>query len=160
MALLVSTLVSGLVSVFQRPMQSPVESAQAWAAAYQAYAATAQAAALLPVFTGTELSRMGGVLTRVMSQRQPSAAMFASILADGVEAFWMLPPVPFATPGAAGAVVLFPGKVALVGALLSTLSGPRQASAAATSVAQALDAATKTVTVSFSPPPGGLATLV
>jgi len=153
MALLLPALTSQLVVAMQQPSDQGAAKAQEWARAYTTYAATAQAAALFPVFVGVEGQALAGHLTRVMTNPNGTAAQFASAFASGIEAFWLLPPVVF-TGGGAGAVSLFPGKSALVGLLTSVFSSfTDQTAAKAAEVASALDTATRTVIVAFGPPP-------
>jgi len=82
-------------------------------------------------------------------------------LASAVETFWFLPPVPFSGGGAVGAVTSFPGKSILISQIISILGNQyKQAVQPANQIATALDTATRTVIVTFAPPPGSTATLV
>lgn len=160
MALIPAVLVSRLTQVVSQPGDNAAAKAQEWAAAYQTYAAPAQAGALLPVFTGSEQALFLAKILPVFNNPRSTSAQFANALASAVEAFWFLPPVPFSGVGA-GAVTGFPGKGFLVPQLISILSNQyRQAALPAQQIAAALDVATRTVIVTFAPPPGSTATLV
>ena len=160
MALILPTLTGRLTSVLSSPSDQGAAKAQEWAQAYNTYAITAQAGALLPTFVGVEAQAIASQLLSVMSNPNGSAAQFANALAGGIEAFWLLPPVVFSGAGA-GAVSAFPGKSALVGQLTAAFSSSTDQSAArAAEIAEALDTATRTVIVTFAPPPGSTAPLV
>jgi len=159
MALLLPVLTSQLVVAMQNPSDQGAAKAQEWARAYNTYALTAQAGALLPTFVGIEAQALAGQLAGVMTNPNGTAVQFANAFANGIEAFWLLPPVPFAGAGV-GAVSLFPGKGALVGQLTSVFSSfTDQTAAKAAEIASALDVATRTVIVAFAPPPGATAPL-
>jgi len=160
-ALVAASLTASLTRVFSSPSEQGGVKAQEIALAYQTYALTAMAGVLLPVFVGVEGQAMASRLIPVMQRSTNSPSDFANALADGVEAFWLLPPVPFSGGPAAGVVTGFPGKQVLVGALVGALSSPSSDGASVASrVATALDAGTRTVIVTFAPPPGSTVTLV
>lgn len=161
MPLIPGTLSASLVAVLGAPSQNAAQKAQEWAAAYQGYALTATAGVLLPIYVGIEGQALAARLAPVFGTRQQSPYEFARALAGGVEAFWLLPPVPFSGGVAAGLVSAFPGKAALISAVVSILSAPNQRhEPVAGQLAAALDAATRTVTVTFAPPPGSTVTLL
>ena len=161
MALIPTVLTGGLARVLGQPGDNAAAKANDWGAVYQAYAAPAQAAALLPVFTGTEQSLFVAKLLPVFNNPNSTIVQFADALASAVEAFWFLPPVPFATVGAVGAVTGFPGRPILVGQLTGILASQYDnAIQPAQQIGGALDVATRTVVVTFAPPPGSTATLV
>lgn len=154
-------LTGQLLSVLQTPSDQGAAKAQQWAAAYNTYAAVAQAGVLLPIFVGLEVQALAGHLAGVMANPNGTATQFANAFASGVEAFWLLPPVLFAGPAVAGAVTSFPGKGALVAQLTGILSSTTDQNAqVAQQIAGALDTATRTVIVTFAPPPGSTAPLV
>lgn len=161
MALVSASLTGSLTQVFANASDQGAVKAQEIAQAYQTYALSAMAGVLLPTFVGVEGQALAAKLIPVMQQSTESPSDFANALADGVEAFWLLPPVPFTGPAVAGVVTSFPGKGALVGALVAALSSPSQDGASvAARVAAALDTGTRTVIVTFAPPPGSTAPLV
>jgi len=155
MALVQPILAANLTRVLGTPGQSAPQKAQEWAMAYNLYALPAQAAALFPVFVGVEQAAFMARIMPVFTNYNSTVQQFANALAGAVETYWLLPPVPFAGPGQAGAVSLFPGKPALVASLVSIMSSkyPRH-EPVAQAIASALDVATRTVVVAFAPPPG------
>lgn len=160
MALIQPVLVGRLTQVLSQPGDNAAAKAQEWGAAYQTYAAPAQAGALLPVFTGSEQPLFVAQILPVFSNPQSTSVQFANALASAVESFWFLPPVPFAGAGV-GAVTGFLGKGILIAQLVQVLGNQyQQAAQPAQQIASALDVATRTVIVTFAPPPGSTATLV
>ena len=161
MALIQPVLAGRLTQIFGQPSDNAAAKAQEWASAYQTYAASAMAGVLLPVFTGTEMPSFLAQILPVFNNPKSTSVQFANALASAVESFWFLPPVPFTLVPAVGAVTAFPGKAGLVGQLTGILSNQyQQAVQPAQDIATALDVATRTVIVSFAPPPGSTATLV
>lgn len=160
MALVSSLLAANLTRVFSIPAVNGAQKAIELSYAYQTYSATAMAGVLLPVFVGIEATVMAGRIIPAMSNANGTAVQMANAIASGVESFWLLPPVPFALGPVAGVVTSFPGKGVLVGQLTSIFSTTTdQAVSVAQRVAQALDVATRTVIVTFAPPPGSTAPL-
>ena len=160
MALLQPVLAGRLTSILSQPGDNAAAKAAEWASAYQTYAAPAMAGVLLPIFTGSEMPLFLGQISPVFNNPNGTAVQFANALASAVETFWFLPPVPFAGGAFAGAVSGFPGKPALVAQLVAVLSNQYDnAAQPAQDIATALDVATRTVIVSFGPPPA-TATLV
>lgn len=161
MPLISATLSSSLTTILGAPSVSGAEKAQQIGSAYQAYALTATAGVLLPIFIGIEGRAMASRLTPVLSSTHPTAHSFANALASGVEAFWLLPPVPFTGGVAAGLVTAFVGKSALAAAVTGIMARPTpRHEPVAIQLASALDAATRTVMVTFAPPPGSTVTLL
>ena len=161
MALVQSVLAGRLTSILSQPGDNAAAKAAEWASAYQLYAAPAMAGVLLPVFTGSEQPLFMAKILPVFNNPQSTAIQFANALASAVETFWFLPPVPFQLLPVAGAVTGFPGKPALVAQLVGIFGNQyQQAVKPAQEIATALDVATKTVVVTFAPPPGSTATLV
>jgi len=156
MALLLPTLTGGLIGAMNQPSDQGAVKAQQWAMAYNTYALTATAGVMLPVFVGIEVQALAAQLASVMTNPNGTAAQFANAFATGIEAFWLLPPVPFAAvPIPAGAVTSFPGKPVLIADLISIFSSTTdQTAKVAIDIATALDTATRTVIVTFAPPPG------
>lgn len=160
MPLIPATLTASLAAVLGGPSLSGAQKAQEFGTAYQTYALTATAGVLLPIYVGIEGRAMAARLTPVLGTQQQSPYEFARALAGGVEAFWLLPPVPFLGGVAAGSVTAFIGKAALVAAVAGILSSPTlRHEPVAAQLASALDVATRTVTVTFAPPPGSTVTL-
>lgn len=154
---------AGLNSSFQRIAKNPGEDkndiADRWSKAYDDYAKTAQAGALLPQFTGTEVVRLRGIILTAISAPVPVPAVFANAWATGIASYWLTPPVPFAGAGT-GTPTAFPGQATLPPALISILSAPKPESISTpAAMATAIDVATRTIIVTFAPPPGSTAPL-
>jgi hypothetical protein len=160
-ALVQAVLAGRLTSIFSQPGDNAAVKASEWASAYQTYALPAMAGVLLPAFLGIEQDAFLATIAPIFNNPNGTVAQFANALANAVEAFWLLPPVLFAGPAVAGAVTSFPGKGALVAQLTGILSNQYQdAGTPARQIATALDTATRTVIVTFAPPPGSTTTLV
>lgn len=143
MALVPLLLVQGFASVFAAPARSSEQAADQMAGVYARYARGATAGALPWVPTGAEQQRLRAALAAA-TVPMGTPQMLAQAWASGLAAFWLAPPVPF-PPGVASA---FPGQPALVGALSSLFSNPRnQVTTAAAGLGSALDAATRTILV-------------
>lgn len=161
MALVLPVLSVELTRIFGQPGDNAAAKASEVASAYQTYATPAMAGVLLPTFTGSEQPAFMGKLLPVFSNSNGTAVQFANALASAVETYWFLPPVPFAGPSVAGAVTGFPGKPGLIAQLIGILSNQYDnAAQPAADIAGALDTATRTVIVTFAPPPASTATLV
>lgn len=161
MALIQPILAARLSQIFGNPSDNAALKAQEIASAYNTYAMSAMALTLLPAFLGVEQAAFISKLMPVFSNPNSTVQQFANALAGAVESFWLLPPVLFAALPLAGAVTFFPGKSILISSLVSIMSTtyPRH-EAVAQAIATALDVATKTVIVTFAPPPGSTTTLV
>lgn len=154
-------LAGRLTSILGNPSDNASLKASEWASAYHTYGLTAMAGVLLPIFTGSEMGSFLGRISPVFNNPNSTSVQFANALAGAVESFWFLPPVPFSAGPVAGLVTGFPGKAGLVAQLVSILSNQyEQAAQPAQDIATALDVATRTVIVTFAPPPGSTATLV
>ena len=161
MALILPVLSGRLTSILGQPSDNAAAKANEWASAYQTYAAPAMAGVLLPIFTGSEQSLFMSKILPVFNNPNSTAVQFANALASAVETFWFLPPVPFSGGPAVGAVTGFPGKAGLIAQLIGILSNQYDnAAQPAADIAGALDTATRTVIVTFAPPPASTATLV
>jgi hypothetical protein len=160
MALVVATLQNQLIQVFGSSSDNAIQKAQQISNIYQSYASTAMAGVLLPTFLGTEAQQFLSKILPSFTNKNGNKSQFSLSLANAVEAFWLFPPVLFAGPSVAGAVTSFPGKSALISSLngiFATTYDKHQR--VAVSIANALDTATKTITVTYAPPPGSTAVL-
>lgn len=161
MALVSPVLSSSLMQILGNPSDSAPLKAQQIALAYNTYALPAMAATLVPVFIGVEQSAFMAKLLPVFNNPNSTGVQFANAVASAVETFWLFPPVLFSVGPLAGAVTAFTGKGVLVSTLVSIMSNTYEMhEAVAHDIADALDVATKTVTVTYAPPPGSTATLV
>jgi hypothetical protein len=157
MALDKASLKTALESLFTSPPATAADCADAWAAAYRAYAAGAKSCGAPGAPAGASLDAAKAVLTAALlaafsgSDPASTAAAFATALT----AFWLTPPVAFAgaTPGA---VIAVAGSAALPSALTAMWASNVASAASAADAAQAhadlFDAFTKTVTVAHAPP--------
>jgi len=150
MPMVVKQLSTALLKVMRALEADEGKNARSWADAYTKYAKPAIAGLALPVWVGTEATKMSPMLQTAMKTPSPSPSNFAMALANGIEAFWLLPPVVFTPPGGAGAVTAFPGKPALIAGLTAVLSAPQPEAAAAEAIAAQLDTASRTVTVTYT----------
>jgi hypothetical protein len=150
MALNVSQLKNQIQGVFDQKLQQIPQIASKIARAYQVYATAAQAPPGAPVILKGSESRLFEVaLTQLMQGRLPAPAA-AQALGNAITAFWLLPPV---LTGAGGVVTTI-----IPAAAIAKMIGTKvdDSSAAASSLAQALDTMTKTVFVTnpYPIPPG------
>lgn len=160
-ALVQTALAGRLTGIFSQPGDNAAAKAAEWASAYNSYALPAMAGVLLPTFLGIEQAAFLSSILPAFNNQNGTPAQFANALASAVEAFWLLPPVLFAGPLVAGVVTGFPGKPILIAQLIGVFSTQYQdAASPAQQIATALDIATKTVIVTFAPPPGSTTTLV
>jgi hypothetical protein len=146
-------LAASLLQIMRALEKDEAKNAKSWADAYAKYAKPALAGPAIPQWTGGEASKMVPMLQSAMKTPSPASSNFALALANGVEAFWLLPPVIFTPPGGAGAVTAFPGKPGLIAGLTAALSAPQPEAAAAEAIAAQLDLASRTVTVTYTIPP-------
>ena len=161
MALIQAKLAGDLTRILQNPGSNAAEKAVEWANAYFSYAASVMAGVLVPTFLGIEQPAFLSKILPVFSNPQGTSIQFAEALTSAVEAFWLLPPVLFTGPGVAGAVTAFPGRLTLPLQLSGILSRRyKEVVSPARDIAMALDVATRTVVVTFAPPPGSIATLL
>lgn len=147
-------LAAALLQVMKGLERNVDQNAEKWSKAYVDYAKPALAGPAIPQWTGGEVAKMKPLLLPAMQAPSLVPTNFAMALANAVEAMWLLPPIIFTPPGGAGAVTLFPGKPALIAGLTSVLSAPKPESAAAEAIAAQLDVASRTVTVTYTIPPG------
>lgn len=156
------TLSSGLQRALQTQYSTAAAAATSLSNAYYIYAQAATAGAAVPIFTGTEVGRLRALLLKAMIQPSAGRAVtMAGAWADGILSFWMMPPVPFAGAGQAGAVTGVASIPAIRSGLLPILSNVRNTSnSAATQIAQVLDTATRGILVTLTPPPGTVVPLV
>lgn len=135
----------GLGAALARPSNTALEAAGKQAAAYGRYATGALAGVVPWVPTGTEEARLqGALLVGMVPGGNP--ALLAASWAQGLAAFWLLPPAIFG-PGVATA---FGGAPLVVGGLTPLFSNPlNPASISALTMASILDAATRTVIVTL-----------
>lgn len=160
MALIVNSLSSRLIQIFGNPSDNAVQKAQEISNAYHLYASTAQAGPLLPVFTGTESQKFLSKILPIFTNTHGNSSQFSNALAGAVEAFWLIPPVIFSGAGA-GVVTSFTGKGLLISTLNSIFSSTYDKhEMVAVQIATAIDIATKTILVTYAPPPGSTANLV
>jgi hypothetical protein len=150
MALNVGQLKSQIQGVFDQHLESKPQIASKIARAYQAYAAAAQAPPGAPVILkGSESRLFELALTNLMQGQLPAPAA-AMALGNAILGFWLVPPVLTAVGGIATTVVPAAAIAKMAGTNVS------DSSAAAASLAQALDLMTKTVLVvnPYPLPPG------
>lgn len=159
MPLIMATLQAGLVQVFKSQPSTPTDAANKIAAEYDKYCKNAMAAPGLPVFTGAEKTAFEGLILAALSLGENgSAQAVAQAFGDAVNAYWMLPPVPFVGGPATGMVTAIPGAMAIVAPLAAALGNTNNTEdSIALQIATQLDIATKTVLVTYTtpPPPAG-----
>jgi len=156
MALDAAGLANGLAAVFKGKPSSGADAAKKIAAEYDTYCKKGQAPPGLPVFTGVEASALEGPLASAMGSPNGSAEAVAAAFAQGLKAYWLAPPVPFSGGPATGVVTAMPGADAVIGPITSALKNTSNTEEAiGGSIASALDAATKTVLVTYSTPTPG-----
>lgn len=144
MPLILSTLQGPLLQLFTKGTDVSAESAEIMSSAYVSYASTAIFPPDVPVFTGLEKALMKATLIAAMNPFLPNPAGLGAAWAAGIQAFWTSPPIA-CLGGAPGAVTAVPGAASLPATMLAITSVPFQpASVAATGIAAAIDAATRT----------------
>jgi hypothetical protein len=137
---------------------STAEAGKAWAAIYRGYAAEAHAGTAAPLAPGLAAAEtaLAGALETIFTDAQGGAAgTIASDLDAAYVAFWLTPPVQFATATVTGAVTVAPPGV--LGPAFATVfaAGAAQSKSAADqakALADALDTWTRTVIVAITPP--------
>lgn len=151
MALVKATLVAALQPVLDLSTSSPSAAAAGtnWAAAYATYAAAGAANGIPVVILPTSTTALGAAIGAAFSTLPGVPATVAAGLAAALVAFWGTVTVAGAVgaPNAAGLAAAF---VAPFQTVIASASG--SAASKASSIADALDAATKAVVVTF---PGG-----
>jgi len=158
MPLVVAQLQAELAAVFLAQPDSGAKSAKDMAAAYDNYCKAGLAGGAVPVFTATEVKRLEGLLAGALADpKVGSAANLAMAWMNGLNSYWLAPPVQFATPPILGMVTAIAGIGAVSGGLTGVFSNTQNTEAsAAQQIATILDAATKTVLVTFTAPPAPL----
>lgn len=144
-------LQSQINSVMRTKTASAASAARSFVDAYVSYAAGAQAGVALPLFTGTEGSKMSSVLIPVFSNVNGNPASVASAWTQAIIGFWTLPPVTFSSISDAGVPIPGPTVSALTGCLTSLLSAPHTEVEASVLFASCLDAATRGFLVTLVP---------
>jgi hypothetical protein len=138
--------------------ESTTEAAKAWAATYRGYAAAAHAGAAAPLAPGlaaaetTLAGRLDTIFTRA---RGGATGTIASDLDAAFVAFWLTAPIQFASPPVMGAVTAAPPDAlgpALAGVFAAGAAQGRPAADQAKALAAAIDAWTRTVVVTITPP--------
>lgn len=158
MPVVMANLASGLANVFRSQPSSGAEAAQKITAEYDLYCKPAMAAPGLPIFTGAGKSAMEGLLAGALSSNMGAAAAVAAAFSAGIQAYWLSPPVTFVGGPATGVVTAMPGAASVIAPLTAAfLNLANTEDTIAQAIASALDAATKTVLVTYStpPPPSG-----
>ena len=149
-----SSMISGFTSMFSGGPLGPVGGGKKMASIYATYASAGMFGASAPVFTGLEQQALAATLTAVFSLTTPNPAAFGQAWSAGLTAFWMTPPI-VVTGAQAGVVTAIPGAAAVSAALAALVASPSNpAPAAASILAAALDAATRTAVATVAPPPG------
>jgi len=158
MPLNVATLAKGLAGVFKDQPDNGALAASKIAQEYDTYCKEAMAGAALPIFTTTEKTRMEGILAGALSSSNGQAAMVAQAFSAAIQSYWLMPPVQFSGGPIMGMVTVMPGAAAVIPAITAGLSNVQNMEdSIGQIIASALDAATKTVLVTFTtpPPPAG-----
>lgn len=158
MPLVVASLTAELKTIFESMPTDGMLAASKLAGAYDKYCKTALAGGIPPVFTGAEKPALEGSLAGVLAAGAGSAAQVAQAWSMGIQAYWVVPPVPFMAPPITGVVTVMPGAAIVIPAITGVLLNTKNtADSAAQGLAAALDVATKTVLVTFAtpPPPAG-----
>lgn len=152
MALLLSTLKDGIKRVLDRKPRTTAQAASGFADAYNTYAQVAMAGAAIPTFTGLEKAAFQSTLLAGINSNTGNPALIAQAWADAVNAFWLLPPVPFTDGVNAGVPTAFPGLAILGPCLIGIFSNVNNTEeTAAAGMASCLDTATRTITVFLVP---------
>jgi len=154
MALVSDTLETALRQVLRTKPREVSVAARGLAEAYRTYTLTAQAGAALPLFLGTEVQGLETLLKNAMRAESGTAVAAAQAWGSGISSFWLssVAPVVFSDGVNVGPVPAVPGVPALVSALTALFSNGRVSEvAAARGLAQALDAATRTIVVLLQP---------
>lgn len=147
MPLIQPVLQLAIKQVFDAALDDTQQIADRIALAYQNYAMPALGPAGAPgVFTGIEYKRISAQIAPLLKSHAPLSSL-ATALGLGVFQFWMAPPILFA-PGTVTAIITTPGEQ-----LLSSAQA-LDTNTAASNLANALEAMTRTVIVTYPIPPG------
>jgi len=154
MPVVASQLAADLEAIFVGMPSEPAIAANLMAQAYDTYCKPAFAPPGLPVFTGTEKQKLELLLFKALADPAGgTGAKLAKAWADGIQLYW-LTPVPFSGGPASGVVTAMPGAAPIIPPLTGVFSNAgNSAMSCAQQVAQNLDAATKTVLVTYATPP-------
>jgi hypothetical protein len=148
MALLVTTLASGLASVFAG-VDTFAAAGDGWASAYRSYAQGATAGVALPVFTGLEESVLAATLAGAFAAGIAAPGGTLAALEVAFIAFWVAPPILFGT----GVTTLAPpGLAALITATFPGNLLAATGAEAAASIAAAFDSWTRLISVTLPGP--------
>ncbi len=154
MPLIVSTLSSLLETSFMSCPDSAQKSADDMATAYDTYCKAGLAGGIPPLFTGLEKQALMSILLAAIISKAGTPDQIAQAWSSGIQTYWLSPPVVFTAPPIAGLVTAVPGAGAVIAAISGVMANTKNtAASAAQGIAAALDAATKTVLVTFSSPP-------
>lgn len=160
MPLIAASMEAGFLSLSRNKPQDRPTVARKWAEIYDSYAQaalTANGGKFL--FTGSEKSKLEGLLLPAVMLPMGVPATLAAAWVAGLTAYWGGPPVtttpapipvaPFTVPGISAPPIGAPALLAGLTALYLTPSSTE--SVFAQSHAQLLDACTRTVLVTFAP---------
>lgn len=154
MALVLATLQSGLLAVFQSMPPTGAQAAQAMADAYVDYASAAQFGGGTVEFPSGSAPLLAALTPAMIPAGSQSS--FGAAWAAGLAALWT-PATAVVVGGSTGTVIGCPGSGAAAGAITGVVSSiANTAATAAAGIAAALDTATKTVTATVIPPPSGV----
>jgi hypothetical protein len=154
MPLVVSTLSDLLEASFVSYPGDAQRSADGMAMAYDTYCKSGLAGGVPPLFTGLEKQNLMGILLSSIMSKKGTPDQIAQAWSSGIQTYWMSPPVVFTAPPIIGVVTAMPGAGAVIAAIKGVMANTdNTAASAAQGIAAALDAATKTVLVTFSAPP-------
>ena len=147
MALVKASLQAQILSVYNQQLKDQNQIAAKIADAYEAYARLAQGPGGEPVIlTGNEKQAIKNALVPVMKNHL-LIAPGSLLMAPALTQFWLAPPVKVGPLGQCSAIV-----ASTAVAMMNTINA-KSYSEAAGKLADALDAATKTVIVIYTPPP-------
>ena len=154
MPIVMAKLAKGLADVFRSQPDSGAMTASKIAQEYDLYCKPALAAPGMPIFTGAEKKALEGPLAAALSNQNGTAAMVAQAFSMGIQAYWLAPPVIFSGGPASGVVTAMPGAAAVIAPLTAAFSNLNNTEdTIGQLIAAALDAATKTVLVTYATPP-------
>jgi len=152
-----SGLASELEAIFKDQLSSPAIVAQKMATAYDNYCQKGLAGGAKPILVGKKALE-GTLAAAIASPATGAPPTLAGAWSAGIQAYWLAPPVVFATPPISGLATTMPGAGAVVAALTAAFVNVANTEASIAQImATTLDIATKTVLVTFTtpPPPAG-----
>ena len=136
----------------------PNIAAQKMAAAYDKYCQKGIAGGAKPVFTGSEVKKLEGILFAAIASPVGAPPILAAAWAAGIQAYWLTPPVVFQVVPIVGVASVMPGAVAVPAIMTAGFANILNTEdMIAKIMATTLDTATKTLMVTFTapPPPAG-----